>query len=135
MTAAEIARFYRQIHEESKADHRADRLSPVIHPGGSRYLNAFADYAHRLGMNKAFNWIESRHQSLSNWSVLDLGCGNGRWSKEYAARGARVTGVDISPEAIDLLTAEMPAHTFLCKNISELAFHDENFDCHLPRFV
>jgi len=35
--------------------------------------------------------------------VLDLGCGRGRWSKEYAARGARVTGVDISQEAISML--------------------------------
>jgi ubiquinone/menaquinone biosynthesis C-methylase UbiE len=29
--------------------------------------------------------------------VLDVGCGVGRWSRLLAARGARVTGVDLSP--------------------------------------
>lgn len=34
--------------------------------------------------------------------VLDLGCGNGYLSRELATRGARVTGVDLSPEMIRL---------------------------------
>ncbi len=34
--------------------------------------------------------------------VLDLGCGNGYLSRELARRGARVTGVDLSPEMIRL---------------------------------
>jgi SAM-dependent methyltransferase len=33
--------------------------------------------------------------------ILDLGCGVGRWSRLLAARGATVTGVDISPTMID----------------------------------
>lgn len=32
--------------------------------------------------------------------VLDVGCGVGRWSRLLAARGARVTGVDLSPTMI-----------------------------------
>jgi SAM-dependent methyltransferase len=32
--------------------------------------------------------------------VLDVGCGIGRWSRLLAARGARVTGVDLSPTMI-----------------------------------
>src|ERR1700722_4447134 len=32
--------------------------------------------------------------------VLDVGCGVGRWSRLLAARGARVTGVDLSPPMI-----------------------------------
>jgi len=34
-------------------------------------------------------------------SVLDVPCGHGRHAIELAARGARVTGVDISPEQIE----------------------------------
>src|SRR5215831_3684824 len=33
--------------------------------------------------------------------VLDVGCGVGRWSRLLAARGAVVTGVDLSPTMID----------------------------------
>ncbi len=32
--------------------------------------------------------------------LLDVGCGNGYFSREMAARGARVTGIDISPRMI-----------------------------------
>lgn len=32
--------------------------------------------------------------------VLDVGCGVGRWSRRLAARGARVTGVDLSPTMV-----------------------------------
>src|SRR5262249_23145206 len=33
--------------------------------------------------------------------VLDVGCGVGRWSRLLAARGAEVTGVDLSPTMVD----------------------------------
>ena len=33
--------------------------------------------------------------------LLDVGCGNGYFSREMARRGARVTGIDISPRMID----------------------------------
>lgn len=36
----------------------------------------------------------------SGTSVLDLGCGVGRWSRFAARRGARVVGVDLSPTMI-----------------------------------
>jgi ubiquinone/menaquinone biosynthesis C-methylase UbiE len=35
-------------------------------------------------------------------TVLDLGCGVGRWSRWLAARGAQVTGVDLSPTMIEI---------------------------------
>jgi 2-polyprenyl-3-methyl-5-hydroxy-6-metoxy-1,4-benzoquinol methylase len=35
-------------------------------------------------------------------TVIDVGCGNGYFSREMARRGARVTGIDLSPRMITL---------------------------------
>jgi SAM-dependent methyltransferase len=38
---------------------------------------------------------------LSRQSVIDLGCGEGRYTRMFARRGARMTGVDISPQMLE----------------------------------
>ena len=128
MSALEMVGYYRQVHKDALARNCEDSLSAVIHPGEGLWVNQFTDYAHRLGMRNAFVFLESKGQSLSNRSVLDLGCGRGRWSRKYASRGAQVTGVDISPDAISLLSEEMPQHRFLCEDILRLQFRDGTFD-------
>lgn len=47
---------------------------------------------------------------LSGLRVLDAGCGAGQMTQALAARGAEVTGVDISPALIDIARKRMPAH-------------------------
>lgn len=42
-------------------------------------------------------------------SVLDVGCGNGYFARELARRGARVTGIDISPRMIELARSQESA--------------------------
>jgi ubiquinone/menaquinone biosynthesis C-methylase UbiE len=65
--------------------------------------------------------------------VLDVGCGLGRWSCELAARGARVTGVDISPTMIALARQRAAAQwlvqhsRFLLRDAVSLDLH-ESFD-------
>ncbi|KAG1680134.1 hypothetical protein FOA52_000247 [Chlamydomonas sp. UWO 241] len=44
-------------------------------------------------------------QGLHNVRVIDIGCGEGRWSRALAARGAVVTGVDPSQELVDMSNA------------------------------
>lgn len=41
-----------------------------------------------------------REGDLAGRRVLDVGCGTGRWSAALAERGARVWGVDASPEMV-----------------------------------
>ncbi|MES1956149.1 bifunctional 2-polyprenyl-6-hydroxyphenol methylase/3-demethylubiquinol 3-O-methyltransferase UbiG [Salinisphaera hydrothermalis] len=45
-------------------------------------------------------YIERRAGGLKGKRVLDVGCGAGLLSEAMAARGARVTGIDLAPQAI-----------------------------------
>lgn len=61
------------------------------------------------------------------FETLDVGCGTGSNSRELAARGHRVTGVDISERAIERYRAE--GFEGRAMDIeSGLAFADESFD-------
>jgi 2-polyprenyl-3-methyl-5-hydroxy-6-metoxy-1,4-benzoquinol methylase len=42
---------------------------------------------------------------LSERRVIDLGCGEGRNTRLFAMRGARVTGIDLSPRLIEAARA------------------------------
>jgi SAM-dependent methyltransferase len=128
LNAAEVAEWFRQTHLEALARNPEDRLDPVINPGGNAWVNRFVDYAHRLGMQKAFAHLKAESGTLRGRTVLDLGCGRGRWVREYASRGAKVTGVDISPEAVGFLCAELPEHQFLCQDLTRLAIPASSFD-------
>jgi 2-polyprenyl-6-hydroxyphenyl methylase / 3-demethylubiquinone-9 3-methyltransferase len=45
-------------------------------------------------------WIEQRAGGLAGKHVLDVGCGGGILSESMAARGATVTGIDLSDKAL-----------------------------------
>jgi len=128
MSAEEMKSYYLRLHQQAIAHNRREALSAVTDISANRWVNRFTDYAHRLGMKRVFKVLADEWGSLTGRSVLDLGCGRGRWSKEYAARGARVTGVDISPDAISLLAEDMPQHHFICQDIPALSFPGESFD-------
>ncbi|HWA36546.1 MAG TPA: bifunctional 2-polyprenyl-6-hydroxyphenol methylase/3-demethylubiquinol 3-O-methyltransferase UbiG [Burkholderiales bacterium] len=74
-------------------------------------LQKFSDLAHRwwdpAGEFRPLHeinplrleWID-RHAGLAGMSVLDVGCGGGILAEAMAARGARVTGIDLSEKAL-----------------------------------
>jgi ubiquinone/menaquinone biosynthesis C-methylase UbiE len=61
--------------------------------------------------------------------VLDVGCGTGRLSFALARDGARVWGVDASPEMLAVAEASRPRHVEFRRAAAErLPFRDESFD-------
>jgi SAM-dependent methyltransferase len=71
--------------------------------------------------------------AASGADVLEYGCGEGSSAFVLAERGAKVTGIDISPERIRLATGEARARglenvSFRVMNAEHLEFDDKTFD-------
>jgi SAM-dependent methyltransferase len=68
-------------------------LAAVCSFGMPLFYNRAIDLCQRLALQR---WLRVR----PGLRVLDVGCGVGRWSRLLAARGATVTGIDLSPTMI-----------------------------------
>ncbi len=93
------------------------------------------DYAeHRPGLPDSFFDRLERHVPLAGTVALDLGTGPGPTALAMARRGARVTGVDISPQQIDAARRSacqqgLDERTeFLVRPAEKTGLPDESFD-------
>ncbi len=68
-------------------------LAAVCSFGMPLFYNRAIDLCQRLALQR---WLHVR----PGIRALDVGCGVGRWSRLLAARGASVTGIDLSPTMI-----------------------------------
>lgn len=102
------------------------------------HLHDFNEGLFRYDENEAFpkshQYFYSKLEGLEGKSVLDVCCGYGFTSVKLAARGARVTGIDISPKMIELSrkNAEfnhLPARVDLrVMSAQKMDFADNQFD-------
>ncbi|MDR3560265.1 MAG: class I SAM-dependent methyltransferase [Negativicutes bacterium] len=64
--------------------------------------------------------------------TLDIGCGTGIYTNELCEAGARVVGVDISPEMLDIAAENNKQHgdnvSFSVADAAELPYDDNSFD-------
>ena len=70
-----------------------DGLAAVCAYGMPEFYNRAIHVEQRLALEP---WLKA----TAGTRVLDVGCGVGRWSRLLAARGADVTGIDLSPTMI-----------------------------------
>ncbi len=58
-------------------------------------------------------------------AILDLGCGTGQLTKEIAASGAKVTGLDASTEMIGQARQNYPGMRFMLSDAAAMPFESE----------
>lgn len=103
------AAYWRRLHAAAAPARAADAdlLAAVCYAGAPRWLNRHAARAQR----RAFHSLLPG--DVRGRSALDVGCGTGRWSRLLHERGARVTGVDISPEVVAENRRRLPGIEFV----------------------
>jgi tRNA (mo5U34)-methyltransferase len=92
-----LQHFVNAVSEERTREIAA--LGPWFHnlhlPDGSQTAPG-----HTLGDFPSFKWRQiAGHlpDDLTGWTALDIGCNAGFYTFQLAARGARVTGIDVEP--------------------------------------
>jgi ubiquinone/menaquinone biosynthesis C-methylase UbiE len=86
------------VYWERRAQRFADRgagLAAVCSYGMPDFYNRAIQLSQRLALRR---WLRVDPGTR----VLDVGCGLGRWSRPLAARGALVSGIDLSPTMIGI---------------------------------
>ncbi len=66
--------------------------------------------------------------NVQGYEILDVGCGEGRFCRMLAARGAHVTGIDPTSELIELARKDHPNGRYIECGAESLPFDDDAFD-------
>lgn len=77
---------------------------------------------------KACDWILDLLNAQPKKSLLDVACGTGTFLKRAEARGLAVSGVDVSPVAIETAAKRIPTATVRVARAEELPFAEGAFD-------
>jgi len=76
--------------------------------------------------------LESLPFSIRGLSVLDICCGSGMMSEYYAKKGVKVSGIDLSPEAVERASIRSKRYDFQTEfriaDSTDLPFPDNSFD-------
>ena len=78
--------------------------------GNNEYENRCMHQAQLHALNAVFD----RQIDIKGKTILDFGCGSGRWVDYFCNLGSTYIGADISDEMIALSKSRYPDHTFIC---------------------
>jgi SAM-dependent methyltransferase len=108
---------------------KLDSLASVLDPADRRgQKNRLIDKVHKRALGRAVGDVRER-------IALDFGCGTGRLSDWLVRRGARVEGVDITPEMVEVARKRVPEAQFKTIEGPTLPFPDERFDLVITAYV
>jgi len=72
--------------------------------------------------------VISKSNLASQSHVLDIGCGSGLFLRMAGSKGATTTGIDVSPELLEVARQRNPMATLLNQDMENLSFSDKSFD-------
>lgn len=99
-------------------------FEPIADHLGKTYLRYSFTKGTRQEVDALVDWL----QLSPGARVLDVGCGPGRHAHEFARRGVRVHGVDVSETFVNIARDGAPeGATFECLDARDMAF-DAEFD-------
>jgi len=85
-------------------------LAAICSYGMPGFYNRYIDLCQRRALAP---WL--RRRARPEGTMLDIGCGIGRWSVEFARRGHDVTAVDLSPRMIERAKARAREAGVTCR--------------------
>jgi SAM-dependent methyltransferase len=108
---------------------RGDPLAAVLDPGDLTGLkNRAIDRVHKRALGQLARGVSGK-------AVLDWGSGTGRLSEWLIGHGARVAGVDVTPEMVEVARRRVPNGRFDVIENSALPFPDDSFDLVVTAYV
>ena len=128
LSVVQCLQYWKNVHKEFRfLDRKADQKALTVVGRIERPLwyNKFFDHF----TNAYFQRMLGLCGSIEMKSVLDVGCGGGRWSERLAGKGAKVLGIDIGREIIKKNTEISRGRCkYMVMSADNLGFHDEAFD-------
>ncbi|HJP16628.1 MAG TPA: class I SAM-dependent methyltransferase [Acidimicrobiales bacterium] len=102
-----------------KEEHWFEKVAEHL---GSAYLR----YSFTYGTTQEVDVLMNVLALKPGDSLLDVGCGPGRHAHEFAARGIKVTGLDISKDFIELANLQSSENSvFVCGDAKDMNYKDE----------
>ncbi len=100
-------------------------FAPILHPAAPFWFNEQIDQLQFRSVRRAL----SVAQITSGARVLDIGCGTGRWIRRFQQLGFKATGVDATPEMLQLALQRGTKASLLGAEAHRLPLADQTFDC------
>ena len=110
-----------QMFEQIQQDHYRE----IAGEYEAHYSDCYSlEYRKRFIYEPMFHGID-----IEGMNVLDAMCGSGQTTQYLVAKGARVTGLDISDVVVDSFRSQFSECKVVCRSLLDSQLPDESFDC------